>query len=103
VRLSLLPAGGVAADRGGSLDSGGPSMRARQSLPADFAFTQHLSPELAPYGWRPVFLDYLHLGFTNATAFSPTDVMPLTPAPSTQCSCNRRLPSRYSVSSWPEL
>ena len=31
-----------------------------------------------PAGWRPVFLDYLHLGFTNATAFSPTDVMPLT-------------------------
>ena len=26
----------------------------------------------------PIFLDYLHLGFTNATAFSPTDVMPLT-------------------------
>ena len=37
-----------------------------------------MSPELAPPGWRPVFLDYLHLGFTNATAFSPTDVMPLT-------------------------
>ena len=35
-------------------------------------------PELAPEGWHPVFLDYLHLGFTNATAFSPTDVMPLT-------------------------
>lgn len=60
------------------IDSGGPSMRARQPLPADFAFTQHMSPELGPYGWRPVFLDYLHLGFTNATAFSPTDVMPLT-------------------------
>jgi uncharacterized membrane protein len=60
------------------IDSGGPSMRARQSLPADFAFTQHVSSELAPHGWRPVFLDYLHLGFTNATAFSPTDVMPLT-------------------------
>jgi uncharacterized membrane protein len=60
------------------IDSGGPSMRARQSLPADFAFTQHMSPELAPDGWRPVFLDYLHLGFTNATAFSPTDVLPLT-------------------------
>jgi uncharacterized membrane protein len=60
------------------IDSGGPSTRARQPLPADFAFTQHLSPELAPHGWRPVFLDYLHLGFTNATAFSPTDVMPLT-------------------------
>ena len=53
-------------------------MRARQPLPADFAFTQHMSPDLAPHGWRPVFLDYLHLGFTNATAFSPTDVMPLT-------------------------
>jgi hypothetical protein len=50
----------------------------RQPLPADFAFTQQMSPELAPHGWRPVFLDYLHLGFTNATAFSPTDVMPLT-------------------------
>jgi len=58
--------------------SGGPGMRARQSLPADFAFTQHMSPELAPHGWRPVFLDYLHMGFTNAAAFSPTDVMPLT-------------------------
>ena len=48
------------------------------AVPVDFAFTQQLSPELAPPGWRPVFLDYLHLGFTNATAFSPTDVMPLT-------------------------
>ena len=37
-----------------------------------------MSPELAAPGWRPLFLDYLHLGFTNATAFSPTDVMPLT-------------------------
>jgi uncharacterized membrane protein len=60
------------------IDSGGPVARARQSAPVDFAFTQHMSPELAPPGWRPVFLDYLHLGFTNATAFSPTDVMPLT-------------------------
>jgi hypothetical protein len=61
------------------LDGGGPVARARQpELPVDFAFTQQMSPELAPPGWRPVFLDYLHLGFTNATAFSPTDVMPLT-------------------------
>jgi hypothetical protein len=60
------------------MDSGGPIARARNSAPTDFAFTQHLSPEVAPSGWRPVFLDYLHLGFTNATAFSPTDVMPLT-------------------------
>jgi uncharacterized membrane protein len=60
------------------IDSGGPITRQRQSVPVDFAFTQQMSPELAPPGWRPVFLDYLHLGFTNATAFSPTDVMPLT-------------------------
>jgi len=60
------------------IDSGGPIARSRQSAPVDFAFTQHMSPELAPPGWRPLFLDYLHLGFTNATAFSPTDVMPLT-------------------------
>ncbi len=61
------------------LDSGGPVARAhRNPRYFDFAFPQHLSPGLAPPGWRPVFADYLHLGFTNATAFSPTDVMPLT-------------------------
>jgi hypothetical protein len=59
------------------MDGGGPVGRKGQSVPVDFAFTQQLSPEVAPR-WRPVFLDYLHLGFTNATAFSPTDVMPLT-------------------------
>jgi hypothetical protein len=43
----------------------------------DLAFPQQLSPNVAPPGWRPEFPDYLYLGFTNATAFSPTDVMPL--------------------------
>lgn len=60
------------------IDGGGPIARSRDPAPIDFAFTQHMSAELMPLGWRPVFLDYLHLGFTNATAFSPTDVMPLT-------------------------
>ncbi len=60
------------------MDGGGPIARAHNPVPVDFAFTQQLNPELAQLGWRPVFLDYLHLGFTNATAFSPTDVMPLT-------------------------
>lgn len=61
------------------MDAGGPLARGQgRAGPPDFAFTQQLSPELVPPGWRPVFLDYLHLGFTNATAFSPTDVMPLT-------------------------
>jgi hypothetical protein len=60
------------------IDGGGPIARSRQPRPVDFAFTQHMSPGLAAPGWRPVFLDYLQLGFTNATAFSPTDVAPLT-------------------------
>jgi hypothetical protein len=62
------------------LDSGGPAVRAH-GLPAhpDFAFPQQLSPELAPADWRPRFIDYMYLGFTSATAFSPTDVMPLRP------------------------
>ena len=62
------------------LDSGGPAVRAH-GLPAhpDFAFPQQLSPELAPEDWRPRFVDYLYLGFTTATAFSPTDAMPLRP------------------------
>jgi uncharacterized membrane protein len=45
----------------------------------DLAFPQHMNPGLAPPGWRPVFVDYLYLGMTNALAFSPTDVMPLVP------------------------
>jgi hypothetical protein len=59
------------------VDGGGPIARSRQTTPVDFAFTQQLNPELGATGWRPVFLDYLHLGFTNSLAFSPTDVMPL--------------------------
>ena len=38
-----------------------------------------MSPDLAPPGWRPLFIDYLYLGMTNSLAFSPTDVMPLVP------------------------
>ena len=45
----------------------------------DFAFPQQLNPELARSDWRPRFIDYLYLAFTNATAFSPTDAMPLAP------------------------
>ena len=37
-----------------------------------------LAPELSPPNWRPTMVDYLYLGFTNATAFSPTDAMPVT-------------------------
>ena len=60
------------------LDSGGAAARAHGSTATpDLAFTQQLSPELAPAGWRPQFHDYLYLGLTSSPAFSPTDVMPL--------------------------
>jgi hypothetical protein len=60
------------------LDSGGPGRRARRETRyPDLAFPQHLNPDVAPPGWRPLFVDYLYLGFTDAIAFSPTDVMPL--------------------------
>jgi uncharacterized membrane protein len=60
------------------LDRGGPAARAsaEHEYP-DFAFPQMQSPELAPPEWEPTFVDYLYLSFTNATAFSPTDVLPL--------------------------
>jgi fluoride ion exporter CrcB/FEX len=61
------------------LDRGGPSMRCHHENlpPPDFLFPQMSEPELAP-GWKPGFIDYLYTSFTNATAFSPTDTMPLT-------------------------
>ena len=49
---------------------------ARKKLP-DFMFTQMTAPELTSRDWEPAFLDYLYLSFTNATAFSPTDTLPL--------------------------
>jgi hypothetical protein len=61
------------------LDSGGPLARYRREREhPDFAFSQQLSPELDPPGWRPQYVDYLILGITTSTAFSPTDVMPMT-------------------------
>jgi hypothetical protein len=62
------------------LDGGGAAERAYYlPSPPDLAFPQQLNPTIAPPDWRPRFIDYLYLGFTNATAFSPTDVMPLAP------------------------
>ena len=59
-------------------DRGGPVARANATrMYPDFQFVQMASPELAPPGWEPTFGDYLYLSFTNAAAFSPTDVMPL--------------------------
>jgi hypothetical protein len=60
------------------LDRGGPFERAAGTDPhPDFMFPQMASPELSPNHWEPRFLDYLYTSFTNVTAFSPTDTMPL--------------------------
>ena len=60
------------------LDGGGPEARARAAPEfPDLAFPEHLNPQMARPGWQPEFFDYLYLAFTNAVAFSPTDVMPL--------------------------
>jgi hypothetical protein len=60
------------------LDSGGPLARYRgERQYPDFAFSQQMSPELAPPDWRAQYVDYLILALTTSTAFSPTDVMPM--------------------------
>lgn len=62
------------------LDGGGPAVRVHETRRyPDFAFPQHLDPDLAPTNWRPRFVDYLYLSLTNSVAFSPTDAMPLVP------------------------
>ncbi|TVZ02040.1 DUF1345 domain-containing protein [Trebonia kvetii] len=61
-------------------DRGGPVARALnlKGRYPDFQFPQMTSPpEMVPPDWEPAFLDYFYLAFTNASAFSPTDVMPM--------------------------
>ena len=61
------------------LDRGGPGKRAQATHPyPDFIVPQMSDPSYARKDWHPKFFDYLYTSFTNASAFSPTDVMPLT-------------------------
>jgi uncharacterized membrane protein len=63
------------------LDRGGPGKRASgDDLAPDLLFPQMNDDAIQPKGWRPRFLDYLYVSLTNATAFSPTDTMPLSQA-----------------------
>ena len=60
------------------LDAGGPVARRTCAVETrDFLFPQQADPVLFPTPWQPTFIDYLYLSFTNASAFSPTDTMPL--------------------------
>jgi uncharacterized membrane protein len=60
-------------------DRGGPVAREKgeRDFP-DFLFPQMTDPRWAPEDWMPRLIDYLYVSLTNATAFSPTDTMPLT-------------------------
>jgi hypothetical protein len=59
-------------------DRGGPANRLEpEPPPPDFQFPQMENPELASPNWRPHFVDYMYVSFTNSIAFSPTDSMPL--------------------------
>jgi uncharacterized membrane protein len=61
------------------IDRGGPGKRAAgHDAAPDFLFPQMSDDRIEPVDWRPSFLDYLYVSLTNATAFSPTDTMPLT-------------------------
>ncbi|MET0452191.1 MAG: hypothetical protein ABW137_10165 [Mycobacterium sp.] len=60
------------------LDRGGPfARRSSKNRFPDFSFPQMSDPANAQPDWRPTFVDYLYVSFTNVVAFSPTDTMPL--------------------------
>jgi hypothetical protein len=62
-----------------NMDRGGPACRGLvKAAGSDFLFPQHTLGDPAYQGWRPGFVDYLFLAFATATAFSPSDVLPLT-------------------------
>jgi uncharacterized membrane protein len=62
------------------LDAGGPVARTRADTRTtpDIQFPQDENPQLAREGWRPQVWDYMYVSLTTASAFSPTDAMPLT-------------------------
>ncbi len=62
------------------IDGGGAGGRGTHRPPVDFLFPQMTTPATVTEqpDWHPTFFDYLYVSITNATAFSPTDTMPLT-------------------------
>ncbi|MDQ2993145.1 MAG: hypothetical protein M3R30_10065, partial [Candidatus Eremiobacteraeota bacterium] len=69
------------------IDGGGPEPRAHAAsalefLQADFLFPQMMVGDeriaCIEKRWKPLFVDYIFLAFTNALAFSPADTFPIT-------------------------
>ena len=61
------------------LDRGGAASRARGGSQPAFVFPEMSYPQYLGADWYPKFVDYLHLSFTTAMAFSPTDVSAIRP------------------------
>ena len=61
-------------------DRGGPYARLHDEspVPPAFLFPQMQDGTPAPVGWRPEYIDYLYLSFTNAISFAASDVTPPT-------------------------
>lgn len=61
-----------------NLDRGGPVLRGlTKNGNPDFLFPQKIGNMRGDETWTPGFIDYFFVSFTNATAFSPTDTLPL--------------------------
>ena len=61
------------------LDRGGAAARAHGVGEPAFIFPEMTNSQYVEDGWYPKFIDYFHLSFTTATAFSPTDVSAIRP------------------------
>jgi hypothetical protein len=59
------------------IDRGGPASLVNDTK-KDWLFPQEGVRENGALNWRATFVDYLYLAFSTATAFSSTDVLPLT-------------------------
>ena len=58
-------------------DRGGPAARAHGTKDVPDLLFPQLTDEHLARDWEPIFVDYLYVSFTNSTAFSPTDTLPL--------------------------
>lgn len=60
------------------VDGGGPADRHNTPVQScDFLFPQQSTPEVFTAEWKPAFMDYLYLSFSNSTTFGATDTMPI--------------------------
>lgn len=63
-----------------NIDRSGPAVRGlSDNQRSDFLFSNMLADAKGHEGWTPGFVDYLYLSFTNSSALSPADTLPLSP------------------------